>query len=248
MSNGTNSSGGGGGGKSSFNISNKSLDELYKDKFHSFGVSGPPVFDWWKNEENGNAEDVIKNATDDEQKGITAWTGGSFMGGQQYKNYDDMDERRQFETTQLDNIMNKSVLNKNITVARLSTAELVFGSGNKFASPEDFAAQEGQLVFCKGSLATTAKPHGVKVSGGTVEYKIHIPAGKGHGVWIGDGRVNPTFGTKEREYVTRRDTWYKVGKSKYDAKRDVTVVDLFMVSHGKHDYGKTGKVNKDPWG
>ena len=54
-----------------------------------------------------------------------------------------------------------------------------------------------------------------------VEYKLRIPPGsKGAGMWIGDKRING-WGAEQREFMSNRDSVFKVGKTTYDKRRGV---------------------------
>jgi hypothetical protein len=78
-------------------------------------------------------------------------------------------------------------------------------------------------------------------SGKQVRLRIQIPAGaKGAGMWIGDSRIHG-WGAKQLEFMTNRDSYFKVGKTVFDKASGMYVVNIKWVGHDKHDYGKKKK-------
>ena len=102
---------------------------------------------------------------------------------------------------------------------------------------------EGRSVKSKGSMSCGAAAEGLTLGkdtdgGKAIEYQISIPGGsKGAGMYVGYQRLNG-WGGKQREFMTNRDSWFKVGKSHYDKGRDIIVTEIEWVGLDAHDYGK----------
>ena len=144
-------------------------------------------------------------------------------------------------------MLDRSVMTKGVAVVRRATPELLLGAGAGRPTLEQLQAMEGRTITSKGNMSTGAAKQGLTISSvGThkpCEYRIHIPAGsKGAGMWIGDARINPGWGAKQREFMTNRDISLKVGKTTYDKKRNVFITDVYFVGRLAHDYGKSGRV------
>lgn len=143
-----------------------------------------------------------------------------------------------------DDILDQSVLNKGVVLTRSSTAELVFGGGHTKASLDDFQAAEGSIITSKGSMSFGAASQGLSIGsyGKTVEYSLKIPGGsKGAGMWVGDTRVNG-WGADQREFMTNRDSVFRVGKTTYNKERRTYSVELEWMGHTAHDYGSSGRI------
>lgn len=194
-----------------------------------------------------NAYDLIDNMTPSERDSFEAWTRGEFMDGQSWEDWDTMDSRgyaslRELHkwTRDFDKILDKATLNRGIVVTRDTTAELLFGKGKTVGTLDEFKALEGKNIFAKGSMSTGAASTGLGIgssSGKQVRLRISIPSGaKGAGMWIGDYRIHG-WGAKQLEFMTNRDSWFKVGKTTFDKASGMYVVNIKWVGHDKHDYG-----------
>lgn len=194
--------------------------------------------------EHSNVDELIRSMSSEEVDAFKdMWAPGWFMDGQQYRGWDSMSSREQMATRIFDKYLDQATLDRDIVVTRRATAELVMGAGKKFATLEELKAMRGSLVTSKGSMSTGAAKEGLTIgsSSKNIEYKIHIAAGtKGAGMWIGDSRING-WGPEQREFMTNRDSVYAVGRTSYDRKRDVYVVNMYYVGREKHDYGRAGK-------
>lgn len=197
---------------------------------------------WFRN--NSNVDELISQMGYKERDAFTHWTEGDYMYGQQWGEWDDMDKKSQTETQIFDNILDQTRVDNNVMVARLSTAELIFGAGVKTTTLDALRAMEGETAYARGSMSFAAAAEGLTIGDTSkqVEYHLHIPGGsKGVGMWIGDDRINPWFGNTQREFMTNRNAQYKIGKTVYDANRGVFIVDLTFKGIVKHDYGHKGK-------
>lgn len=147
-------------------------------------------------------------------------------------------------TKHYDQILDKATLNHGVVVSRDSTAELIFGKGHKTASLEELKAAEGTIVKSKSAMSTGAASTGLAIGDASKQilYRIQIPAGsKGAGMWIADSRIHG-WGRDQREFMTNRDSVFKVGKTVWDDRLKKYIVNLKWVGHTKHDYGKRGKA------
>lgn len=88
-------------------------------------------------------------------------------------------------------------------------------------------------------MSFSAAKQGLKIdamSSANVEYVLSIPGGsKGAGMYIGDKRINK-WGNRQREFMTNRDTAYRVGKTSFDTNKNIYVVELSYVGRLAHDY------------
>ena len=104
----------------------------------------------------------------------------------------------------------------------------------------------GQNVKSLGNMSTAAAKVGLPIvepwqDNKAVEYTIKIPKGStGAGMWIGDSRIN-TWGSAQREFMTNRDTWYRVDKVSYNHSTGRYNVELTYTGLDEHDYGKAGQ-------
>lgn len=193
-----------------------------------------------------NYDELISNMTRDEREAFREWARGDFMDGVMFKDWDDMhgtyldiDTAHEY-TKVFDKILDKATLNHGVIVSRDSTAELIFGKGHKTASLEELKAAEGTIIKSKSAMSTGAAATGLSIgdSSKQILYRISIPAGaKGAGMWIADSRIHG-WGRDQREFMTNRDSVFKVGKTVYDKRLKKYIVQLKWVGHSKHDYGK----------
>ena len=229
------------------NLENRSANESYRefDDEASGGWTyegdGREQVDWFMR--NSNVDDLIRQMNYDDINAFRGWGEGWFMDGQQWRGWDNMGEFEREMTRSFDKVLDRSQLSDGVTLARLGSAELILGEGNTHAlSLEQLKALEGRNVFAKGSMSFGAAKHGLTIGGDkNVEYKLKIPKGAvGAGMWIGDSRING-HGPRQREFMTYRDVWYTVGKTTYDSRRGVYVVELRYTGREKHDYGRNGR-------
>lgn len=231
------------------------LEALEKASYHYFydkmedgwnyEGDGHHQVDWFG--KNSNVDEILDSVDSETKSAMSSWTSGHFMGGQQYDGWDKMSRSDKEKTQRYDDMLDKSVMYKGVTVVRRATSELLLGKGAGRPTLEQLQAMEGQTVVSKGNMSTGAAKQGLTISSTGVhkpcEYRIHIPAGsKGAGMWIGDKRVNPGWQAKQREFMTNRDIMLKVGKTTYDKARNVFVTDVYYTGRLDHDYGKSGRV------
>ena len=213
------------------------------------GGSEREAVDWMR--EHTNAEALIAEAATDRaaRESFDDWTTGHFMHGQQYKGWDNMTTRDQLMTQTYDDYLDRATVSAPVTIMRLATPELL-GLGRDLPTAEQLAALKGATVTSRGHMSCAAAKEGLTISFSTrpytvgkfIEYKFNIPGGtKGAGMWIGDSRINPTWGARQREFMMNRDTEWRVGDAKYDSHRGCYVVEMEWVGRHEHDYGTTGR-------
>lgn len=198
-----------------------------------------------------NFDDLINEMSREEKDEFDdIWVPGAFMHGEGYKDWNDMDRWAQRAIEVYDKFLDKSVLTKGVVVARLATGELLFGKGKSFGTFDEFKAMEGKVIISTGNMSTGAAKEGLTIGSTlstkptsswgrpkSVEYKITIPSGsKGAGMWIGDYRINSGFGNDQREFMMNRDIRLRVGKTRYDSRRDVYVVEMTYEGRLPHRY------------
>ena len=159
------------------------------------------------------------------------------------KGFDGLDKGMKTWQVTLDHYLDRSEITKGVELRRLSDAQLLLGKGNKTATLEELQALKGRVVTSVGNMSSSAASQGLKIdytSTKPIEYAIKVPPGsKGVGMWIGDTRINPRWGNKQREFLFNRDINLKIGDTHYNKERDVFEVELKYESRNKHDYGKT---------
>ncbi len=244
-----------GGRGSGSGIARRRLRDEEPEQFDSFpdeaetrttykgdGVEQEKWFD-----ENSNVDAIISQLSDDEIETFQGWARGNFMNGEQYKGWDNMRPIFREYTQVYDDVLDRSVITKGLSVVRLTTAEIFFGEGNRNASLSDLQGLEGQTILSKGNLSTAAASQGLTIGDSSKrhEIRINIPAGsKGAGMWIGDTRIN-AWGNRQREFMMNRDILLKVGKTTYDSNRNVYITEVTYTGRTPHDYGNTGRIKFD---
>ena len=211
--------------------------------YHGDGSAQKEFFD-----KNSNYNELIESMNSTEREAFDdIWVPGYFMGGQQYDGFENMSKDAQNATRTFDKFLDQSVIKSPLVVSRLATSELVLGKGRTTATLEELQAKEGTIVISAGNMSTGAGKQGLSIGstlsthGGyrakNVEYKIHIPGGaKGAGMYIGDNRINSGFGNDQREFMMNRDIGLRVGKTTYDATRDVFVTHMHYTGRLEHNY------------
>lgn len=191
-----------------------------------------------------NAYDLIQKMSSAEKNAFLRWAEGRFMHGEGYLDWDQMPRRHQEWTKVYDKILDKATLSRGVMVTRDTTAEILFGKGKLTGTLDEFKAMEGRTIFSKGSMSTGAAKTGLGIgssSGKQVRLRIHIPEGsKGAGMWIGDRRIHG-WGARQLEFMTNRDSYFKVGKTTFDKSSGMYEVHVTWIGHGEHDYGKKKK-------
>lgn len=191
-----------------------------------------------------NYDELINSMSRDEKMAFLGWAAGDFMRGEMYKDWDKMADWAKEETKVYDKFLDKAILKHGVVVSRDSTAELIFGKGHTTATLDELKAAEGQIVSSKSAMSTGAAKTGLAIgdSSKQILYRISIPAGaKGAGMWIADSRIHG-WGRKQLEFMTNRDSIFKVGKTVWDDRLKKYIVNLKWVGHSKHSYGKSAKA------
>lgn len=191
--------------------------------------------DWFK--EHSSAYDQIEAMDSEERAAFHAWTRGDFMDGAQYRGWEAMDSYQREQTRIFDRILDRSVLKEGIITYRRGTFELINNGSRSSLSLEQINAMKGQIITSKGSMSTAAASSGLWGMGGSkpVEYEFKIPPGTGAGMWVGDTRING-WGSEQREFMTNRDSTWRVDGARYDSNKGVNVVTLTYMGHEKHSY------------
>jgi len=181
--------------------------------------------------DNTNNQELINSMSADEKKAFKdMWSKGKFMQGQQYKGFENMKPKERQATKIFDKYLDQATLDKGVEVVRLSDAQLVLGAGNTEGSLEALLSMEGKQITCGANMSFSAASEGLRITpvgkAPTIEYVLRIPEGtKGAGMYIGDNSIN-IWGDKQREFMTNRDIWMTVGKTEYNASRDIYRVEL----------------------
>ena len=198
--------------------------------------------------ENSNYDELVK---DIKRRGddvpFEYWSSGVFMTGYMSKlsekGFDGLDKSTKEWQVTFDHYLDQSEITKGIELRRLSDAQLLLGKGNKTATLEELQALKGRIVTSVGNMSSSAASQGLQIDSTAkkpIEYVIKVPPGtKGAGMWIGDTKLNPRWGNKQREFMFNRDINLKIGDTHYNKQRDVFEVELKYESRNKHDYGKT---------
>lgn len=191
---------------------------------------------WFR--DNSDSYDLIDSMSREDRDAFQGWTRGDFMRGQQYGKFSDMSSYDQEKTRIYDKYLDQAELKKGIIVYRRASWELINNGSTRALTVEEINARKGELISSKGSMSTAAASSGLNGMGWgkPVEYEIKIPKGKGHGMWVGDSRVNSYWGPKQREFMTNRNGILSIQGARYDDNKQCIVVTLNWEGHEKHDY------------
>ena len=204
-----------------------------------FTGSGEEVDQFFR--DNTNNYDLIEEASRDRQaiRAFDSWSVGDFMDGQQYGGFSNMDTDLQDKTRIFDKYLDRSVINKGFETRRLASAELLRGSGNRGITEQQLKNLVGETFITQGNMSTSAASTGLDIGYGEkpIEYIFAFPKGSvGAGMWIGDRRINDEWGNQQREFMTNRDSAFKLESYKWNEKRKLFEVKMKWVGHGEHDY------------
>lgn len=189
--------------------------------------------------QNSNAYELYKTLNDKDKEAWYEWCTGWFMGGEMYGNLSKLPPKVQDWIRSYDKIIDKARLYQGITVYRDSTFELINNGSSMSLDLNQLKRMEGNIVTCKSMMSCAAANTGLLIGSSKaskpVVYKINIPPSIGAGIWVGDDSINPTWGAIQREYVTSRDSAFKVGKS-YKQPDGRYVVELTWIGKEKHTW------------
>lgn len=250
-------SGGQNGGKNMLNKTQNQSNDRYQEfnDASRYSLGDRDIYAQYEYDGNGqkqieffkkysNAFDLIDGMSDTDKEAFLAWARGEFMRGEGYRDFDDLPRYYQNLLKHYDKVLDKATLSHGITVTRDTTAEILFGKGKLTGTLDEFKAMEGKNIFSKGSMSTGVAKTGLGIgssSGKQVRLRIQIPGGsKGAGMWIGDKRIHG-WGTKQLEFMTNRDSWFRVGKTVFDKASGMYIVNIKWIGHDKHDLGKKRK-------
>ena len=232
-------------------------------KYHQFTAKAADTHEFGRDDERGVAAQWFRDHSnnydliaeiyrdDEARNAFYDWSTGHFMHGQQYRGWTGMGLEDRAMTRIYDRYLDRSVVNEAVEIRRLATPELL-GLGRAQPSIEDIQRLAGQIVTSGGDMSCAAAGEGLTISwsknpravGKHIEYNFRIPKGtKGAGMWIGDSRIC-SWGDRQREFMMNRDTAWKIGKVRYDSRRECYVVDMDWVGLQKHDYGSSGRSRK----
>lgn len=128
-------------------------------------------------------------------------------------------EYQQKQIKQIDSALSKGVLEKPVTLYRGSTADLLGGR----STVEEIQELVGAKVRDKAYVSASVSKNGS--FGGEVAYKILVPAGKGHGAYVG----NISNVKSEAEYLMKRNTTYQIMGVQYSKSLGKPVVTMQVI-------------------
>lgn len=145
----------------------------------------------------------------------------------------------------LSNAIRNYELKQNIVVHR-STDFQIFGAAKSAnLSLSDLQSFEGKYLHNNSFLSSSAAHRGVGIQSSKVDLKIHVPAGKGWGAFVGKSGLS-SLGSSESEFLLNNNLWFKVGKSRYNAKSGKNEVDLYIVGRSSGQKFGSDKVTNGP--
>lgn len=219
--------------------------------YHEFeGVSD---YDGWEYEgddvqqvlnffrQNSNSYELLDSLTNEERGAFQEWTRGALMDSEQWYDWHSISRWTQNIIRNIAKKLDTARLDRGMVVTRLGSGELLPGIGRMASSLGELQALKGQVIPVNGLMSWGAAKEGLLIPGGgrpkNIEFKLRIPAGtRGAGTWIGDSRVSPYWGARQREFITNRDIDVRVGDSRYDRRRDKYVVELEYVGRRRHPF------------
>lgn len=189
--------------------------------------------------ENTNMNELIESMGEDALSAFESWVGGEWMSRDNWAPFNQRSSYIQEDTRLIDNVLDSATLSKSVTVNRMGSARFL-GLGARVEDPSQLDSLVGKSIKSSGYMSTGAAAQGLVVERGhNVEYRIHIPGGsKGAGMYIGDKRVNPHWGSRQREFIVNRDSVFKIKGYKRDSSRGVYMVDIEYTGRDRHDYGE----------
>lgn len=192
--------------------------------------------------ENTNMKELIDKIVDEEEdKYFDDWSQGEFMDGKQYQGFSNMDEYSQWATKAFDKYLDQAKIEKPLVVVRNAGFELLgVNPATSKGILDELKELQGSLVESRGNMSCAAAKVGLNISHSQpVQYNFHIQGGPkctGAGMYIGDDSING-WGGQQREFMMNRNTFFEVGKVRYDDDRQMYVVDMYYRGRrAEHDY------------
>lgn len=210
-----------------------------RETFMEYTGNGKAEERFFKN--NSNADELISGMDSGTRDAFRGFTQGDFMDGKLYGGWGNLSSYQKSSARKIDAVLDRATLKRDITVVRAADGQFLLGKGKVHATAADFEAVKGQVVkvpaYASAGAGKTGLDIGGRLGSNRIDYRIHVPKGTGRGMWVGDRRIN-YWGSRQREFLINRDTNYRIDNVR--TVRGRVVVDVTVVGHEAHDYGKGG--------
>lgn len=210
----------------------KDHDGFYYDAEHGFTI------DWFA--KHSNNQEIFDNySTEDKRWWESEWIPGDFMDGSLYPESSRYDEKSHAKANAY---LDEATLDAGIIVRRRATTEMLLGVGEIREKGDldlgnELSNLKGAIIQNTAPMSTGAANEGLTIGRGwrkPVEYVYHIPGGvKGVGMYIGDPKINGSFGGGQREFVINSDGVWAVGGN-HQRSDGVWEVDMWYIGKRPH--------------
>lgn len=202
--------------------------------------SGEDTERWFH--DHSNAEELESEMSDAEITAWHRWSNGTYMDGELYRPYSQLSDTAKRDIKVYDKYLDRATLHESARVVRRSDAQMLLGKGERSATLEQIQALRGRVIKANAPMSSGAASTGLRIGSSKaskpVEYRYHIAGGTtGAGMYIGRQSETLTgWGRRQREFVINRDTYWAIGSSWYDEKKDAIVVNMYYTGRGRHKY------------
>lgn len=175
-------------------------------------------------------EHLISNSKD-AYNGMKDFTGSSYKGyfAKLYNTpWEKIPPEYRKKIAALSNTIRNYDLKQNIAVHRSTDFQIFGASKSANLSLSDLQSFEGKFLHNNSFLSTAAANRGVGIQSSKVDLKIHIPAGKGWGAFVGKSGLS-SMGSGESEFLLNNNLWFRVGKTRQNPSSGKYEVDLYVV-------------------
>lgn len=205
--------------------------------YHEFtgypGSNKQETHDFFDNANNASQADWenLISSIKDAYNGMKDFTGSSYKGyfAQLYTTpWEKIQPEYRKKIAALSNAIRNYELKQNIVVRRSTDFQIFGASKSADLSLSDLQSFEGKFLHNNSFLSSSAAKKGVAIQSSKVDLKIHVPAGKGWGAFVGKSGLS-SLGSGESEFLLNNNLWFRVGKSRYNSTTGKNEVDLYIV-------------------
>ena len=198
------------------------------------------------NTNQGDWENLISGSKDG-YNGMKDFTGSSYNGyfAKLYNTpWEKIPPEYRKKIAGLSNAIRNYELKQNIVVHRSTDFQIFGASKSSNLSLGDLQSFEGKFLHNNSFLSTSAANKGVAIQSSKVDLKIHVPAGKGWGAFVGKHGLS-SLGTGESEFLLNNNLWFKVGKPRQTPNGNLEV-DIYVVGRSSGQKFGSDAVTNGP--
>lgn len=205
----------------------------YQEFVGSPGSNAQETHGFFNNSDNANQsewENLISSMKDG-YNAMKDFTGSSYN-GYFAKLYTTPWEKIPFEQRKkisaLSNAIRNYDLKQPIVVHRFTDFQIFGKAKSDNMTLTELQAMKGKFLHNNSFLSSSAAYKGVAVQSSKVDLKIHVPAGKGIGAFVGKQGLS-SLSTGESEFLFNNNLWFRVGDARYNEKTKRNEVDIYVV-------------------